>query len=260
MTAFLKVAGSLVLAALVALSIFMLIRTPSSDRMWKDYLARPANVSILEDGGRISFTDVRDWTYTREGTATKGYVSRSYNIHSLLGMRFVVEPFPENPVFGHTLLIFDFADAESIAFSVEAMMEEHEEYSPYAGLVNQFELAYTWGTERDFITRRTVLLGHDLYVYPLSVTPEIAREVFSAFAEGTVELSAQARFYNTFAHNCTNELSRLINERHPGSLPWDWSRIFTGTADEYLFKLGYIAGNSFEQAKDTARLPGTVDE
>jgi hypothetical protein len=252
MKAYLKAGISLALIALVAVAASVLLRTPSSDLVWKDYLARQAEVTITDD--RISFTDVRDWTYDVSGPVIRGYVARSYDLSTLTGMRFVVEPFPENAAFGHTLLIFDFADEESIAFSVEARMEEHEEYSPYAGLFNEFELSYTWGTERDFITRRTVLLDHDLYVYPLEVTPEVAREVFLAFAEGTRELAEEPQFYNTFAHNCTNELARLINERHPGSLPWDPSRIFTGTADEYLYKLGYIKGESFEAAKEAARV------
>lgn len=258
MKVYLKAGISLALIAVIALAVSVLVRTPSAEGTWKDYLEREAQVAVSEE--RISFTHVRDWTYDAEGPVDRGYVSRTYDLSTLTGMRFVVEPFPENAVFGHTLLIFDFSDAESIAFSVEAKMEAHEEYSPYAGLFNEFELSYTWGTERDFITRRTILLDHDVYVYTLAVAPQVAREVFRAFAEGTLELSKEPRFYNTFAHNCTNELARLINERHPGSLPWDWSRIFTGTADEYLFNLGYIAGDSFEETKAAGRVVGVVGE
>lgn len=258
MTASLKkvisIALCIALGALILAVLYVLSRTPSNDREWKEYLATPAGASVSSDGTTVSFEHIRDWTYDDQGPVTREYVARTYNVDAVTGMRFLVEPFPSDARFGHTLLIFDFKDAPSVALSVEARIEEGETYAPFPGLFNQFELAYTWGTERDFVTRRSVLLGHDVYVYPLELPREVVREAFVAFAEGTEELEAHPRFYNTLLHNCTNELARIINEKTPNRLPWDWSRIFTGTADRYLFDLGLIPGSSFEEARQGARI------
>lgn len=233
---------------------FVVFRTPSNERAWPDHFARPAGVSVSTDGTQVSFAQVRDYTYDAQGPVTKEYVPRSYDVGTLTGMRFLVEPFPENASFGHTLLIFDFENAPSIAFSIEARMEAHETYSPYAGLFNEFELSYTWGSEQDFITRRSVYLAHEVYIYDLVLPKEVAQKVFLAFVMETEELEVHPRFYNTLLHNCTNELANVINKYTAYHLPWDFSRIFTGTADKYLFDLGYIKGATFEEAKEGARI------
>jgi len=236
--------------------LVVMVRTPSNDRVWAEYLAKPASVSLSVSGTQVSFAQVRNYTYDATGPVTKEYVSRTYDIDALTGMRFLMEPFPKNASFGHTLILFDFENAPSIAFSVEARMEAHETYSPYAGLFNEFELSYTWGTEEDFITRRTVFLAHDVYMYDLSLPKDVVQKVFLAFAIETQTLEAHPRFYNTLLHNCTNELARMVNEQTDYKLPWDFSRIFTGTADEYLFNLGFIHGVSFEEVKEAARIRG----
>jgi hypothetical protein len=233
---------------------FVALRTPSNERVWPDHFAKPAGVSLSVSGTQVSFAQVRNYTYDAMGPVTKEYVSRTYDLDSITGMRFLMEPFPDNASFGHTLLIFDFENAPSIAFSIEARMEAHETYSPYAGLFNEFELSYTWGTEEDFITRRSVYLAHEVYIYDLALSKEVAQKVFLAFAMETDELEAHPRFYNTLLHNCTNELANVINKYTAYHLPWDFSRIFTGTADKYLFDLGYIKGATFEEAKESARI------
>lgn len=244
-------APALLLLGLVG---FLVFRTPSNDRVWPDHFAKPAGISLSASGTQVSFAQVRNYTYDATGPVTKEYVSRTYDFDAVTGIRFLMEPFPDNASFGHTLLIFDFEDAPSIAFSIEARMEAHETYSPYAGLFNEFELSYTWGTEEDFITRRTVFLAHDVFIYDLVLPKEVAQQVFMAFVMETDELEAHPRFYNTLLHNCTNELARIVNERTTYKLPWDFSRIFTGTADKYLFDLGYIKGASFEEAREFARV------
>lgn len=259
-----KLLGGIVLLLVVGAVLFVVLQQPSNDREWKPYLSRLTDVEI--EGDTVTFTNVRDWTYSEEGPLTTEYVHRSYNVSSLTGMQFVVEPFPANEALGHTLLTFEFSDAPPISFSVEARIEEGEDYSGIRGLFNTYELSYTWGTERDFLSRRAVMLGHDVYVYDIHVSPDVAQDVFVAFADGTKKLNEKPVFYNTVMHNCTNELAHLINEKTPGAIPWDWSRLLTGKADEYLYKLGYIEGESWEAVTEKAnkteliRLLATSDQ
>lgn len=241
---------------LIAISAFF-FRDPSHVPELKEYLATPTTIEISDT--TISFSNVRDWTYDTGGAVEKQYVDRVYDVNSLSEVYFVVEPFPDMPKFGHTFLVFTFTDAPPISFSVEALIEPDESYSWFAGLFHAYELGYTWGTERDFLSRRAVMLDHELYMYKLALTDEMKQAVFYAFAEGTVVLQREPIFYNTALHNCTNELVHLINDRHPGTLPWDWSRLFTGTADAYLFNLGYIEGESWEHARKNANITEQVE-
>ncbi len=254
-----KLLLALLVLGIVA-ALVVVLRTPSTDRVWKEYLSVPTEVSFSPDEWSVTLTHIRDWTYSKEGPLTKDYVDETYEILTLTKMWFIVEPFPSQPKFGHTFLVFEFENAPPVAFSVEAMIEEGESYSAIKGLFNEYELAYTWGTERDFLTRRAVMLEHELYRYELNVSPLLAQDVFRSFLKGTQGLTEKPVFYNTITHNCTNELAHLIEAHGLGELPWDWSRLLTGTADAYLFKLGYIQGESFEQAKTQALVTERVRE
>lgn len=239
----------------VAFALFF-FRSPSSVPALKDYLATPTTIQVSDT--TVSFSQVRDWTYGVDGPIERGYVDMVYDIDAISDVYFVVEPFPDMPKFGHTFLVFTFEDAPPISFSVEALIEPDESYSWLKGMLHAYELGYTWGTERDFLSRRVVMLGHELYMYRLTLSTEMKEAALLSFVEGTLRLQEQPVFYNTALHNCTNELAHLINKRHPGALPWDWSRLFTGTADAYLFNLGYIEGESWEDVKENANITEQV--
>lgn len=238
----------ILLVTLVLLFVlFVLFRTPSLEREWKEDLAHTTKIEFLDDRGTVHIGSIRDWMYNAEGPVSKGFVEETYTLDSLTGMQLVVEPFPGMEVFGHTLLTFEFRDAPPIVLSVEARLEEDEMYKGLAGLFNEYELIYTWGTERDFLTRRAVMLGHELLRYQLEVSAEQTKEIFLAFLDKTIAYNTQPAFYNTIAHNCTNELMHVINEKEPGTFSWDWSRILTGNAAHYLNRIGYIEGESIEE-------------
>jgi hypothetical protein len=248
------------LVVLVLIGVVIALRQPSGDRIWKDYLSRPAIIEVTEDNQKVRMRDVRDWKYDENGPVSREYVDRDYTVASLTKLWFVVEPFPEDERFGHTLLTFEFSDAPPISFSVEALLEEGESYSAWKGLWNEYELAYTWGTEQDFLTRRAVMLGHDIRLYEVKVPRDVAQAVFLSFVARTQELAEKPAFYNTLAHNCTNELVHVVNERMQDALPFDLSRFLTGTADEYLYRLGYVGEGTWEETLKDADVTGRVRE
>lgn len=251
-------ASALALVAIMALAAFFLMRSPSNDRAWQEHLSVLARPSVSADRSRVAFESIRNFAYDESGVVSRGYLSRDYEVAAVSGVRFILEPFPELPAFGHTFLVFEFDNAEPVAFSIESRLEEGERYSVGTGLLNSYELAYTWGTERDFLTRRAVMLGNELYGYPLALSREDAQDVFIALAEATAELEAAPRFYNTLAHNCTNELANIVNERTEHRLPWGWSRVLTGFSDAYLFRMRLIEGASFADAREAARMTDAV--
>ena len=153
---------------------------------------------------------------------------------------FLVEPFSDIEAVGHTFLSFELEDGTVLSFSVEARREEAEEYSAVKGQFREYELAYQWGTERDFVTRRLIYLDHPLRLYPLTLTREQSKALFLSLAEETQTLAEHPRFYNTLTANCTNVLAKIVNRHYPGTLPYDIAWNLTGYADLYLMEQGLI--------------------
>ena len=213
---------------------------PSNDRDWYPYLARTADVTLAED--RFSVAPVSDWTYAADGPLTQDYVQASFAIGDVRNVWFVLEPQPGSRLAAHTLLLFEFADDRMLGLTIEARRETDEEYSAVRGAFNAFELSYVWAEARDLLTRRAVMLDHEVFVYPVAITDEQRRVLLRRVLERTEELETRPRFYNTLFSNCTNELAKAAG------FHWAPAFILTGTSDEYLFDRGIIPGESFEAA------------
>ena len=136
---------------------------------------------------------------------------------------------------------FEFVDGNNLSFSIEARKEEGEAYSALKGLFREYELAYTWGTERDFLTRRLLYLGNDVRMYPLELEADVVQKLFVNFVQETQSVTEKPRFYNTLTQNCTNALAHGVNELFPNSLNYDVSWNFPGSSDIFLMEEGLIA-------------------
>ncbi len=130
-------------------------------------------------------------------------------------------------------------------------MQVGQEYSAWRGAFRAYELAYQWGTERDFVTRRLLYLKHPLRLYPSTIDAATAQALFRDLAQETNALAEQPRFYNTLTLNCTNVLAFIINRHAPHTLPPDITWFLPGRSDEYLMRQGFIAldGGSIERTK-----------
>ncbi len=217
-----------------------IMQPPRIDRDWYPYLARAVDVEVSGEGFTIS--PVSAWSYAREGPTDETYSEAGYDFSELRGVWFVLEPQPGSQLAAHTLLLFEFAGERLLGLTIEARRERNEDYSALPGVFNAFELAYVWGTARDFLTRRAVMLDHDVFVYPVDITDEQERVLLTRLLERTEALETRPRYYNTIVSNCTNELAKAAG------FNWAPAYIFTGRSDEYLFRRGIIPGASFKEA------------
>ncbi len=213
---------------------------PRQDRDWYPYLARAPDVAVTEE--RFDVAPVSDWSYNREGPAAQTYTTAGYAIEDLRQVWFMLEPQPGSQLAAHTLLLFEFAGDRMLGLTIEARREQGEEYSALRGVFNTFELAYIWASARDLLTRRAVMLDHEVFVYPVAITDEQKRSLLRRLLERTEALETQPRYYNTITSNCTNELAKAAG------FHWAPAYIFTGRSDEYLFRRHIIPGDTFEQA------------
>ncbi|HRE45586.1 MAG TPA: DUF4105 domain-containing protein [Terricaulis sp.] len=234
--AFLAIGLILSLGALAAIA-----SSARLDRDWYPYLGRTADVTLRENG--FSVTPVSDWSYAREGETAQTYTDAAFDFDQLRNVWFVLEPQPGSQLAAHTLLLFEFEGDRLLGLTIEARREVGEEYSALWGLFNAFELAYVWGSARDFLTRRTVMLDHEVFVYPTDITNREKRALLRTLLERTEQLETRARYYNTIFSNCTNELAKAAG------FPWAPAFVLTGRSDEYLFSRGIIPGSSFAEAR-----------
>lgn len=230
----------LALAALALCGVTACAMTPRTDREWDQYLSPTAHVEV--QGERISISPVTDWSYDASGPTDVCYRDAVVEASELTDVWFMLEPQPGSEVAAHTLLLFEFEGDRLLGLTIEARREVGEGYSAWRGLWNGYELLYVWGTARDLLVRRAVMLNHDVYVYPLALSPEQKQMLLTNLAARTEALETTPRWYNTLFSNCTNELAKAAG------IDWHYSFFLTGKSDDYLFRRGIIPGASFEDA------------
>ncbi len=232
------------LALLAVLEIAVLSARPRLDRNWVEHLAIAPTVDVREDG--FSVAPVTDWAYAGEEPASKEYGAHRDRFADLKNVWFVVEPHPGMKPMAHTLVLFEFADDRMLGLTIEARREANEKYSALWGAFNRFELAYIWSTPRDLLTRRAVMLQHDVLVYPLALTADQKETFLRNLLAETQALAARPRFYNTLFSNCTNELAKTAG------LPWNYAFVLTGYSAEQLHRMKLIPGETMADARRKA--------
>lgn len=241
------------LALLGAASVASCISGPArADRTWDPYLARTAHVEM--DASRFSVAPVSDWAYDSERTVSEAYGAAAFEISQLRQVWFMLEPQPGSRIAAHTLLLFEFADDRLLGLTIEARREAGEDYSAVRGAFNTFELSYVWGTARDFLTRRAVLLDHEVFIYPIAIGDEQKRNLLTRLLERTADLEQHPRYYNTLFSNCTNELAKAAG------FSWAPAFILTGGSDQYLFQRRIIPGADFATVRQRADITAFVRE
>jgi hypothetical protein len=247
-------ANALVLGALAVMALCLAavttLRRPRTDRGWAEDFARTVTADFGADGA-ITLRNVRDWTYGGSAVVSRTWRDETVYPETITCAWFLIEPFEQWKAVGHTFLSFQFRDGGALSFSIEARRRAGQKYSALRGAFGAFELAYQWGTERDFVTRRLIYLHHPLRLYPLAIEPQTARALFRDLAEETNALARHPRDYNTLTENCTNALANIVNRRAPGTLAPSLSWYLSGYADAYLMKQGFIPvdGGTIERTK-----------
>ncbi|MCC2630637.1 MAG: rane protein [Candidatus Paceibacter sp.] len=228
---------SLVIVLIIGFIVYASIK-PSNDRDWSPDQAILPYADIK--GDTITIHNIRNYTYRSTTDYTPGYYDATYNLKDLEKMYFIDEPFSGFAGAAHTFLSFEFKGDKFLSISTEIRKEKGEKFSAIKGLFKQFELMYVVGDERDLIKLRTNYRKDDVYLYPLTSSPEKAQAVFVHMLNRINNLQTEPEFYNTLINNCTNNIARHANEITPGKVPWSYTFIFPKNADKHAFKLGLI--------------------
>jgi len=235
--------------------LYMVTRVPRNDRAWSEEFARTAS-AVVQPHGVVVLNNVRDFTYGEGKIRSRAWLAQvPLRPADVRRIWYVQEPFGSSKAVAHVFISFEFRDGSAYSVSAEARMQHGEHFSIPRGMLNQYELTYSWGTERDFLTRRILYLKHPVYMYPMKVTPKQAGAVFLAMVAKTNELAAEPRFYNTLTDNCASSLARTVDKFAPGAVPFDIAWVLPGYSDDFLARTGYLAvPGPFEQTRGKYQL------
>jgi hypothetical protein len=193
------------------LILFMVFR-PSHDRAWE--LGQEALPQItIDENDVITITNFRNFDWQKDGGATPRYETRTYALDTLKSVDVLISHFADFEGLAHIFLSFGFTNGEHIVISFETRRENGEEFSPMLGMLRQFEIIYVVGSEEDIIGVRTDVRENErVYLYPTRATPESAQRLFLKLTDDINALYKNPRIYNTLLHNCTNEITRRVED------------------------------------------------
>jgi len=207
----------------------------------RDWSPDQAVLPYAETSGDVVHVhNVRDCTYVSEDAYVLNYYDKAYDLNTLRSVDFIMVPFRNIPSIAHTMLSFGFDDGDYLAVSVEIRREKGEEYQFLSGILDQYELIYVLGSERDLVKLRTNYRGDEVYVYRARATPEQARKLFLDVIQRVNKLAAEPEFYNTLTNNCTTNIARHINDLAPGKIPLDFRVLLPGYSDKLAYDLGLL--------------------
>ncbi|MBP9728063.1 MAG: DUF4105 domain-containing protein [Candidatus Moranbacteria bacterium] len=240
-------AGSALL--LCVIGFFLLVR-PSHDRDWE--LGQERLPRFVRDGDTLRVENFRNFPWTGEMESIVRYETRSFDLASVQTLDVFISHFDDFEGLAHIFLSFGFSDGEYLVVSLESRREVGEEFSPILGLFRQYEIIYVVGSEEDLVGARVGVRNERVYRYPTVATPDQARALLLRFGEDINSVYEEPRFYHTLLHNCTNELTRRVEEMSQVDFPLSWKSVLPGYFDEVLYEMGLIQKvGSFADTKVT---------
>lgn len=230
--------------------ILLLFFTPSHNRDWELGHEALPHFTYVADDSKVTIDNYRNFAWTSSKTAEVNYETREYNLEEIQSVDVLISHFDDFEGLAHIFLSFGFSGGEQVVVSLETRRENGESFSPLLGLLRQFEIIYVVGSEEDVVGVRTGYRDERVYLYPTKATPEQARKLFDLIAADINSIYEKPNMYNTLTKNCTNSLTRPVEEMSEVRFPLTWKTILPGYFDEVLHEMGLISpGESFETVK-----------
>jgi hypothetical protein len=254
----LKVLAIIFIFAAMLLTIILTVSTfkkPLLDKNWEADSKILPSINFSDDGNFVSIKNLRDWRYKKDTVISYNYYNETFDLNKVKNSYLLFNPFGQWEGIGHSFFVFEFEDGKEVSISIEARREKDEPYKVTNGVINEYEIWYAIGSSADFLTRRAIYNEEDLYMYPLLISASSSKALFIDILKVAQGLETTPGFYNTLTSNCTNLLAESANRVKPGSVPWHYSRIFTGYADDQLYDLGFIPHDKpFKEVYESSRI------
>lgn len=245
---------------LSALLIFVVALTvlfrPSHDRAWEP--GHEALPLITLENEQVTITNYRNFKWSGPLTATANYETKTFSLSEINGVSVLISHFSDFEGLAHIFLSFELASGTPVVVSLETRREVGEDFSPILGILRQFEIIYVVGDERDLVGVRTDYRDERVYLYPTKASPEQAQQLFSRLAQKINGVYETPQMYNTLLRNCTNEITREVEQMTTLNFPLTWKSVLPGHFDEVLYEMNIIdSTDTFTETKDKHRIDNT---
>lgn len=248
----------LLILAFVFQSLQIIFR-PSHDRVWE--LGHEALPSITTSGDDVTIDNYRNFKWSGPLTATPNYETRSFKLSDIEGVDVVISHLSDFEGLAHIFLSFRLSNSDPVSVSLETRREVGEEFSPLLGILRQFEIIYVVGDERDLIGVRTKHRDERVYLYPTVASKEQAISLFTLLADDINEVYKEPRIYNTLLRNCTNEITKRVEEMSELDFPLTYKTILPGYFDEVLYDMDIIDSSlSFSETKSWHQIKNELSD
>jgi Domain of unknown function (DUF4105) len=203
----------------------------------------------------ITIRNVRNCRYRSESDYDVRHYDLRFRLSDVRSIDFIIVPFKESALLAHTMLSFGLADGRHFVVSVEARLEQDQDYSAVAGAGRRFPLTYLVADERDMILLRTLVRDVDVYLYPGRAEPQQIQDLLVDMLARVNKLHRQPEYYDSLTNNCTTNLVDHVNKLRPGRIPSDWRVLLPGHSDRLAYELGLLEiQGTFEYARSLSQI------
>ena len=229
--------------------VLVMVFRPSHERNWELGQERLPRFAFQDE--RLTIENFRNFDWKGEGIANVRYETRVFDLRDIHSVDVFISHFDDFEGLAHIFLSFGFADGRHVVISLETRREVGETFSPLLGILRQFEVIYIIGSEQDIVGLRTDIRDERVYLYRTIASPLQARELLLKIAEDVNGIYEEPRMYNTLTHNCTNALTRRVEDISEVKFPLTWKTLLPGYFDEVLFGMGLVVPvGDFQETKD----------
>lgn len=212
---------------------------PSHDRVWELGQETLPQIHFKEDG-LVTIDGFRNFDWQANASTSSNYESRTFALDNLDAVDVFISHFDDFEGLAHIFLSFRVKDDKPIVISLETRREIGEEFSPLLGVLRQFEIIYVVGSEEDVVGLRTDVRDERVYLYPTKASKKQAQALFLALAEDINSVYENPIIYNTLTKNCTNGITRRVEDTTETDFPFSWKTILPGYFDEVLYDMNII--------------------
>jgi len=240
---------------LISLFLFVFVihsRTPSHDRVWEIGQERMPVVTVTDT--ELTVENFRDFTWTGEFEANGLYRTKTFDITKLTSVDVIISHFHAFEGIAHIMFAFNFENDEPLIISVKSRRETHEEFSPFWGMLRQFETMYVLGSSADLIGARLGVREERVYRFPTVLTPLESRAFLLTLIQDTNAIATEPMFYHTVTRNCTNLVTNRLAETTRFELPPSWRVTLPGYLPKLLFETGLITNATADTDKEIYRI------
>lgn len=224
---------------LLAIVIWLVVKQPSNNRDWAVDQQKLSYAEI--EGSNVNIFNIRNINYRSTTDFDVNYYDKTFDLEKIKSVDYLVEPFEDWRGPAHTLLTFGFEDDEYVAISVEIRKEKGEEFSPWKGILREYELMYVIADERDVIKLRTNFRKDEVYLYPIKAPKEKIKALFLDMITRANELKEKPEFYNTLTSTCTTNIVEHVNKLASNPISsYSYKILLPGYSDEIAHENGLI--------------------